>query len=272
MVINSQCVISGVDMVARADAMAEAGADYELVVSGSDRLRLPVQTQLSAALVDVDGGVVDVDAVRDFLPARVVESVISEPVRELAITPAGTVKVTAAPTVKEYDSLVLAAGVNTTYLAAQVGIYTPSTIAHHVRFTFRTADRDWQSWVDKPAGGFGTYQHRARPGLWAIGGNIDPAFERWEIGKEGTIAASREAVLDYVKKHLTVEPTIVESLYCTKVPDLGDGVQFRRNGPVVTVYGDNLMKFAPVLGDALAEAVVTKSTPTAADLARVPAA
>jgi sarcosine oxidase len=51
------------------------------------------------------------------------------------------------------------------------------------------------------------------------------------------------------------------------VPNLGDGVEFRRNGPILAVYGDNLMKFAPVLGEALAEAAVSGRTPTVASLA-----
>lgn len=117
----AECVITGTDMVDRAAAMAAAGAPYELVEAGSGRLRLPVRDEPITALIDLGGGVVDVDAVR------------------------------------------------------------------------------------------------------------------------GT--------------RLAVDPTVLESLYCTTMPGAGDGVHTRRNGPVVALYGDNLMKLAPVLGEALAEAV-----------------
>jgi sarcosine oxidase len=80
---------------------------------------------------------------------------------------------------------------------------------------------------------------------------------------------SRDAVLDYAERYLTVEPTIVDSLYCTTAR-LGDGVEFRRNGPVLAIYGDNLMKFAPTLGNALAVAVVDGTTPTVDDLVATP--
>jgi sarcosine oxidase len=50
------------------------------------------------------------------------------------------------------------------------------------------------------------------------------------------------------------------------VPNLGDGVEFRRNGPILAIYGDNLMKFAPVLGAALAKAAVEGTTPAVAEL------
>ena len=64
-----------------------------------------------------------------------------------------------------------------------------------------------------------------------------------------------------------MEPRIVDGLYCTHVPDAGDGITFRRSGPVLAVDGENLMKFAPVLGESLAAAAVDGSTPAVAGLA-----
>jgi sarcosine oxidase len=64
-----------------------------------------------------------------------------------------------------------------------------------------------------------------------------------------------------------VQPTILDSLYCTHVPNMGDGIEFRRNGPVLAVYGENLMKFAPILGQALAAASMDGATPTVRQLA-----
>jgi sarcosine oxidase len=261
MILDSECVITGSDMADRAAAMAQAGADYELVGAGSGRLRLPVVEEPAAALIDVRGGVVDVDAVREHLIARAGSAVVRDQVYALDITAVGTAAVTSAAGRAEYDALILAAGANTSHLAAQVGIYTPPLLAHHVRLTFRVEGDTWQAWIDKPTGGVGTYQHQTGPGLWAVGGHVDPSLTTWEVSRDAAIEASRTALLEYARTRLTVEPTIVDSIYCTTVPNLGDGVEYRRNGPVLTIYGENLMKLAPALGRTLAAAIVDGSTP-----------
>ena len=265
MLIGGGCVFTGGDILERADAMAKAGADYELVSGDATRLRLPVVERPATSLVDVGGGVVNVDAVRAYLTSRVGGKIVKEAVNALGLTPNGAAQVTTASGTEIYDAVVLAAGVNTSHLAAQVDIFTPPLITHHVRFTFRIDGEGWPPWLDRPTEGIGTYQHQAGPGLWAIGGHLEPALTAWEVGREAACTASRIAVLEYVQKHLTIDPTIVDSLYCTTAP-LGDGVEFRRNGPVLAIYGDNLMKFAPLLGSALAAAVVDGTTPSVAGL------
>ncbi len=267
MVLTSGCVVTGTDMAERAAAMAEAGAEYELLGAGSGRLRLPVVVEPAAALLDVGGGVVDVDAVREFLTARAGHAVVHEPVYALGISTAGAATVTSAGGVAEYDAVVLAAGAATSHLAAQVGIYTPPLLGHHVRFTFAVQGAGWQAWIDKPATGPSTYQHEAGPGRWAVGGSLDPAETAWERGPEAAADASRRVIAAYAAGALTVQPEIVDSLYCTTVPTLGDGVEFRRSGPVLAVYGENLMKFAAVLGAELAAAAATGTTPSVDSLA-----
>ncbi|MDN5851300.1 MAG: FAD/NAD(P)-binding protein [Actinomycetia bacterium] len=266
MLVNCGCLITGTDMADRASAMASAGASYELIGPGPDRLRLPVVDAPTEALLDVGGGVVDVDALRDLLVVRAGHAVVREPVYRLSISPHGAAVVTGAGGVIEFDAVVLAAGASTSHLAAQVGIYTPPLLAHHVRFTFTVEGTGWHSWIDKPASGLSTYQHEAGPGRWAVGGQVDPAETAWERGREHAIAESRRVIVDYAASFLTVRPEIVDSLYCTTVPNLGDGVEFRRNGPILAIYGDNMMKFAPVLGEALAEAAVSGGTPSVASL------
>jgi sarcosine oxidase len=73
-------------------------------------------------------------------------------------------------------------------------------------------------------------------------------------------------LLAYARERLAVEPRIVDGLYCTHVPDAGDGITFLRSGPVLAVHGENLMKFAPVLGESLAAAAVDGSTPAVPQL------
>jgi len=266
MLSTNGCVITGTGVAERAAAMADAGAEYELLGVGSGRLRLPVVSEPAAALLDVGGGVVDVAAVREFLTARAGHAVVREPVYALSISPGGAATVTSAGGTAEFDAVVLAAGASTSHLAAQVGLYTPPQLGHHVRFTFPVEGTGWQSWIDDPAVGVSTYQHEAGPGRWAVGGHVDPAETAWERGRESAEAASRRVISDYVVRALTVRPEVVDTLYCTTMPTLGDGIQFRRNGPILVVYGENLMKFAPVLGAGLATAAVAGTTPSEASL------
>ncbi len=87
------------------------------------------------------------------------------------------------------------------------------------------------------------------------------------MGREAAAAASEEAVLRYVREQLMVQPRIIDRLYCTTTPELGDGFEVRRNGPVLAVYGENLFKLAPVIGEVLAAATLDGSTPSVEKLA-----
>lgn len=262
MVSTSGCVISGDNVPGWAVAMKEAAAPYEVVDGASERLRLPAREPPSEALLDPSGGVVDVDAVRAHLGALTRGAVVGEHVYALEADSIGAS--VWSPTGKaRFDVVVVAAGSGTSPLAAQVGIYTPSALAHHVRFSF-PVDRSevWQCWIDTPTAGLGTYQHQSGPGVWSVGGHLDPAVTAWEVGPDAATSASRETVLRYVREHLEVEPRIVESLYCATTPDLGDGFEVRRNGSILAIYGENLFKFAPLLGGVLATACANGSTPS----------
>jgi len=72
--------------------------------------------------------------------------------------------------------------------------------------------------------------------------------------RDAATAAARDAVLEYAREHLAVEPRVVETVYCTPTPGLGDGFRVQHEGRVVAVHGENLFKLAPVLGTALAQA------------------
>ncbi|MGH3869669.1 MAG: FAD-dependent oxidoreductase [Pseudonocardiaceae bacterium] len=262
MVSTSGCVISGDNAPRWAAAMKEAAAPHELVDGASERLRLPAREPPSEALLDPSGGVIDVDAVRAHLGALTLGAVVHEPVYALEADSIGAS--VWSPTGKaRFDVVVVAAGAGTSPLATQVGIYTPTALTHHVRFSF-PLDRSevWQCWIDTPTAGLGTYQHQSGPGVWSVGGHLDLAATAWEVGRDAATTASRETVLRYVREHLEIEPRIVDSLYCATTPDLGDGFEVRRNGPILAIYGENLFKFAPLLGDVLATACANGSTPS----------
>jgi sarcosine oxidase len=248
MIVPSGCVISGADVPVWAAAMEAAGVPLEM---DPDRLRLPTRRAPAEALLDPSGGVVDVDAVREYLTGLTARALRHEPVD--AVDADGHVWTRSGPA--RFDAVLLAAGAGTPSLAARVGIAVPSEIEHHARFTFPVDPAvPWRSWIDLPAAGLRTYQHASGPGRWAVGGQLDPAVTAWEVGRDAATAASREAVLAYAREHLAVEPRIIETIYCTPIPGLADGFHVQHAGRVVAVHGENLFKFAPVLGATLAAA------------------
>jgi sarcosine oxidase len=267
----SGCVVSGGEWRTWAAAMRAADATVHVVGEQPGPPRLPARVQPQDALVDLAGGVIDVDGVRRHLAALTAGTVVGEQVDAIDPGPGGVTVRTAegSRTVDtRFDAVVVAAGTGTSALAAQVGVETPAALHHHVRFTFPLrAPGPWPAWIDEPAGGLGTYQHQDGPGTWTVGGHLDPALTAWEVGREAATAASERAVLEHARQHLDVEPRVVDRLYCAPHPGLGDGFDIRRSGAVLVAYGENLFKMAPVLGELLATGAVEGSTPTMRDAA-----
>ncbi|MBB2946966.1 sarcosine oxidase [Actinoplanes lutulentus] len=263
---NVGTVVSG-DMAADwASAMAMSGADHQVVDPGSSLLRLPATDFAGPALIDPAGGIIRVDRVRAFLTAAAAPHIRQASVDTIQEIKGARVRVTAGESVNDFDAALICAGAATSGLAAGAGIETPSALEHHVRFSFPLrVDTPLQCWITD-----GTYQHVAAPGTWSIGADVDPALVTWDGGREAAEQASLDVVTAYVARELPgVEPRAVGRLYCTHNPDLSDGLQFVRRGQVLAVHGENLFKFAPLLGDWLAEACVDGSTPGDAGPGRV---
>ncbi|WP_433367904.1 FAD-dependent oxidoreductase [Actinoplanes sp. CA-142083] len=254
-------VVSGAEVGKWADAMGSAGAAHEMVEPGSPLLRLPARTFAGPALIDPAGGVIRVDRIRTFLVGAAGTRLRHARVDAIEET-ASRVRVDS----DTFDAVVICAGAATSALAAGVGIDTPSALEHHLRVSFPIrpeAPARFPCWITEPADGvLGTYQHLAAPGTWAVGGDVDPALVAWEGGRPAAERASLEALTAYVAEHLPfVEPRPIARVYCTHNPGLGDGLQFVRRGRVLAMYGENLMKFAPLLGEMLAQSCVDGSAP-----------
>jgi sarcosine oxidase len=256
-------VVSGAGAGSWADAMAAAGAAHEMVEAGSPLLRLPAHTFPGPALIDPAGGVIRVDRIRPFLAGEVGNRLRQRHVEAIEVTPHG-VRVGTVP--ETFDAVLICAGAGTSALAAGAGLDTPPALEHHLRVSFPLrpdTPAPLQCWITEPADGvLGTYQHQAGPATWAVGGDVDPALVTWEVGRTAAEEASLAALTDYVAEHLTfVEPRPIGRVYCTHNPHLGDGLQFARRGRVLAMYGENLMKFAPLLGELLARSCVDGTVP-----------
>ncbi|WP_434739493.1 FAD-dependent oxidoreductase [Micromonospora sp. SH-82] len=269
---DTETVVSGPDVSAWAAAMAAAGARHSVVGPTSPLLRLPAGEIPAQSVVDHAGGVVRAARVGAYL-----RSVTSSAVREATVfaveETARGVLVRSSTSAEVFDAAVVCAGAATSGLAAQVGIYTPPDLNHHVRFTFalrRGSERErFQCWISRSSDGLDTYQHLSGPGEWAVGAHVGRDDVRWEAGRDHATQASRRVVTGYVRRYLTaVDPRVREVLHCTTTPGLDDGYRVLRRGRVLAVYGDNLFKLAPVLGRRLAGAALDGSTPPSTGMHR----
>jgi sarcosine oxidase len=244
-------VVSGDGVAVWAKAMTATGADHAMAEEGSPLLRLPARRLEGQALVDPAGGVIRVNRVKDFLTAgargllrRVRVDSIEETSRGVRVRSAAA---------DDYDAAVICAGAGTSAPMACVGVGISSALEHHVRFSLpirSTGPGPWQCWITDPNGRRGTYRHMSTPGTWAVGAHVDRLSVAWEAGPPAVKRASLQVVASYVARELqAVEPRVVERLYCTHHPDLGDGFRFARQGPIIAVYGENLFKVAPLLGN-----------------------
>jgi sarcosine oxidase len=257
----SGTVVAGGDALEWAAAMAAAGAEHAV---DEPRVTLPTKSIDAPYLFDPAGGVLDVVRIGALLQAMAGAAVVVDTVYR--IEPAGHgVRVWSGGGRQDFDAVAIVAGAGTCPLAAQVGLYTPSTLAHHVRFTFPMSDPAARPscLIDKSEAwqpGFTTYQHLVAPGQWAVGAHFGADAVAWELGRERVVAHSRRLTAEYVRENLNgVEDRIVDELYCNVMTSWGDGYGAVRTDSVVALYGDNLFKLAPVVGELLADAILTGS-------------
>ncbi len=264
-------VLSGPNVHAWSAAMTSAGAPHQRVDPDSDLLHLPTRKLTSESMIDPAGGVLRVTRIGAFLSARCANALRPEHVFALDDGPDG-VTVHAGSSHDTYDAVVICAGASTAPLAVQVGLYPPIALTHHARFTFRTrpgADQRMQCWITVSDDGLATYQLANGPGQWSVGPHLDDDEVRWDVGAEAATSAARHVALSYVQHNLeAIDPEVIDELYCTTNPDLDDGVVFLRSGRALAVYGENLFKFAPLIGQRLAEAVLDGSLPDAMGMPR----
>ncbi len=262
-------IVSGPPAKPWGQAMAAAGAPYELAEDGSFRDRLPARSPVGPFLHDPVGGVIRAQQAGQFLRDRTENTLVRAKVHRIEPDEHGARLLTdAGPW--ECDSVIIAAGEGTAALAATAQLDMPGDLAHHARFTFRLRNTRASPpcWLDRSEAwraGFTTYSHPVgKQRLWTIGGSLDARDTRWELGTETVIERSRAVVTRYVREHLDgIEPEPVDMLYCNHMasPDSGDGFGAARNGAVLALWGDNLFKMAPLLGALLAEAAQTLSIP-----------
>ncbi|HWC26872.1 MAG TPA: FAD-dependent oxidoreductase [Solirubrobacteraceae bacterium] len=258
---------------AHAAAFEAAGAQARFAEDGGAlRLAAPLRPAGAPALLDARGGAIDATAAVKLLAARV---------RPRAQLVAGierdgdTVRLhTATRAVVTADQVVIAAGVETPALAARLGLQLPSEPRYrHVRFALR------------PVGALGELRccflarRRSLASKWSFyglplgdrtvavgGGSADAPFDAARCDPDDVRRESARQVRAWLALHDEPAAACVGRVECVygrvDVPG-GAPYAIDRAGPVVAVRGNDLFKFAPLIGADMRAELQTRLTASA---------
>ncbi|HUC34597.1 MAG TPA: FAD-dependent oxidoreductase [Gaiellaceae bacterium] len=236
------------DAEAIAELFAAAGVDHRLVDEDEQRRLLPILAPPGGpTLYDVRGGAIRVREAVAALVERLGKRLVLEEV--LTVDSDGGVETASGSS--RFDRVLICAGARTPRLAAPLGIDLPLEIRDHTRATFRIRKEHacLACWLDRTK----AY------GATVYSGPI-PALEGFAVGlatEDSDPAGSVARVRSYVERALPgLDPDPIETITrpLTILPWHPDAFAVWEAGAVLAFAGHNLFKFAPVLGDLLAEA------------------
>ncbi len=267
-------IVTGADLApAWGRALREAGAPCRDLDTAAFADRLPIgRPPPAAALWDPAAGAIRARRTVEFLCHGLAGRIVPAAVLELAATETGATVRTARET-WACDAALVTAGIDTPGLAAQVGVRVPTALIRHSRFTFAplraAGQRPPACWIDR-SGAFGDdLSAYALPvgttGRYAVGVSQGDHDFPASVGAEEVSRLSLDLARRYVPAALPgLDPTPVDEVRCTYngvgVPE-GDGFGAVRQGVVTVFYGNNLFKFAPLLGELLGQAVLRSEVP-----------
>ena len=243
---------------------AAAGIDHRWLGPEEQLDLLPIASPAAErALLDVRGGGIRVRATIAALVSWLGDRLERE--EALAVQPDGSGALVATPAgVWRADRVLLCAGVGTPALAEPLGV-RPEVEAHlHVRATFAVRPehrgRSLACLLDRTGVHGATVYSGPVPELdgFAVGLATEDAEMRGDLGR------SLARVRDYVERGLpglVPEPIALRPCWLTVLPWHPDAFAAWQAGPVVVFAGHNLFKFAPTLGQLLAEAAQTGRIP-----------
>jgi sarcosine oxidase len=218
-----------------AAAMTDAGAEFSWLDRSEIAARIPfVAAPWETGVFDPLGGSLRIRRALVALSQRVAVS------RAEVVSVADDGSTTLADgTLVRGDGVLICAGVQTPALFGPLNI----EFAPHTRFTYEGADAAGAACLSAPEG-YGLP-------LGSTG--------RWAFGQEVPDAATVRALFP------SLSPVGRVDCVTARAPWLdpgGDGWTVARRGRVVAFVGSNLMKFGPLLGELLAQAVLSDELPT----------
>jgi sarcosine oxidase len=228
--------------------LADAGLEHRLVDEDEQRRLLPVlEPPGGSALFDVRGGAIRVRETVAVLVAGLGERLVREKV--LAVDRDGVLETTAGTS--RFDRVLVCAGASTPELAAPLGVELPLEIRDHTRATFRTRSEHGllACWMDRT----NVYGATVYSGPVAALDGFAVGLATEDSDPVGSVARVR-AYVERALPGLDPEPIDTITRPLTILPWHPDGFVLWEAGATLVFAGHNLFKFAPVLGDLLAQA------------------
>ena len=254
-------LLTGPGAEAVAGYLRDAGTPGRLVDAEATREALPIFDPPGApAVLDELGGSTDVRAAIDALAAALGDRL--ELAEVFALGAGEPARVETSEGVWEAGRVVLCAGARVLELAAPLGFEIPLRLTLHARVTFPLRDESLAgrlAGLQDGSGGHGETVYAAPyPGepFYAVG--LSGPGSDVPLGREADTARLVERIVAYTGRALPgLEPEPADVRLCIQslLPDSPDSFWTWERGPVIAVAGDNLFKFAPVLGARLAERV-----------------
>jgi sarcosine oxidase len=229
-----------------------------------ERLSLLAPWQ-GAALLDQEGGVIRARATVAALSEAVGDRFVFDEVLSLMSTSDGKVQLRSGGQNCTYDRVVVCAGRGSAVLAASAGMTVPLRQSAHVRLSYRVRDPSGAvlACLLDGSDGFGEPAAYADPlpgnREYAVGLDDAPVHDDGSLVRPDALAVAAQRTSAYVERALPgLEPVPVDVRHCmpTKLPWGEDGIGVWRQGALVVLAGNNMFKHAPMLGRALAAAVL----------------
>ena len=257
-------VVTGAPAAERGRILAEAGLPHRFVGRDEQARLLPVlDPPESEALLDEAGGSTDVRAAVGALSAAVAERLV--PAQVFRVDPAGLLETSEG--LWQAERVIVCAGAGLRGLTYGLGLEIPMSVACHARATFAV---------------HGDHAGRRLPALQELSGDYGeivyggpiPGEDRYVVGlggpdsvvPEGEEGVDRlvDRIAAYARRALPgLDPDPVDVRLClvTGLSDRHDDFRLWRTGAALVLAGDNLFKFAPLLGHVLAGAAAGEHVP-----------
>jgi sarcosine oxidase len=244
-------LICGPNVGERADAFEAAGVPARLVNRAGETRALPVFAPPEGhALLDELGGAIDVRAAVDGLAGALGERLVRGQVFELR-EQANEVALHTSEGIWMAGRVIVCAGAQVQALAGPLGLDIPLEIEVHTRASFR---------VREPGGSLACLQDRSNVHGETVYAAPMPDGLEYAIGlgseHEPLVEEALARLTAYVERGmpgLEPKPASVRLCQTSILPWGADAFAVWRTGTVALLAGANLFKFAPLLGELLAE-------------------
>jgi sarcosine oxidase len=255
-------IVTGAAAHERARVLADADLPHRLIGPEEQAQLLPIlEPPGGEALLDEGGGSTDVRAALGALSAAVAGRLVAAEVFRVEGGEPATLETSEA--LWRAERVIVCAGVGARRLADGLGLDMPMSVAGHARATFSTRSMQGLPSLQELSGVHGeTVYGGPIPGEahYVVGlGGPDGV-----VGEGESVEHLLRRITAYVRRALPgldPEPVDVRLCLSTGLSEQHDDFRLWRSGSVLLLAGDNMFKFAPLLGRVLAGAAAGEPVP-----------